>query len=137
LKVMKFIELSAASTCPSNAQPATLEDTTWSLVELNGKAIEQPKEGQGAHFVLMSKDKRVAGSGGCNRVFGGYTLDGDKLTFSKMASTMMMCEDTMELEQRFLKMLDTVAHWSIAGDMLVLKNIKNEVVAKLGAQSKT
>jgi len=137
LKVVKFVELSNAGTCPGNAQPVSLEDTTWNLAELNGKAIEQPKQGQGAHFVLMSKDKRVAGSGGCNRVFGGYTLDGDKLAFSKMASTMMMCEESMALEQSFLKTLDTVASWSMEGDMLVLKDSKNEVVAKFGAQSKT
>ena len=144
LKVVKFIELSAASTCPATDKPAdkttpvaTLEDRTWNLVQLGETPITPPKDRPGAHIVFMSKDKRVAGSGGCNRIMGGYTLDGNKLSFSKMASTMMMCEDSMALEQNFLKTLDTVTGWSIEGNTLLLKNASGQVVARLSAQTQS
>jgi heat shock protein HslJ len=38
-------------------------------------------------------DGRLAVSNTCNRMSGGYTLAGDKLTLSPMASTMMACPD--------------------------------------------
>jgi copper homeostasis protein (lipoprotein) len=142
LKVMKFIELSAASTCPAADKPedkampaATPEDRTWNLVQLGDMPVNAPKDRPGAHLVLMSKDKRVAGSGGCNRIMGGYTLEGNTLKFSKMASTMMMCEDSMALEQSFLKALDTVTGWSIEGNTLLLKDASGQVVAKLNTQT--
>jgi len=142
LKVVKFIELSSATTCPATDKPedktltaAALEDRTWNLMQLGETPIVAPKDRPGAHIVLMSKDKRVAGSGGCNRIMGGYALEGSKLSFSKMASTMMMCEESMALEQSFLKTLDTVASWSIEGNTLLLKNASGLVVARLNAQT--
>ena len=140
LKVVKFIELSTATTCPamdaasdSPTPAATLEDRTWNLIELDGKPVSAPKDRLGAHLILMSKDKRMAGSGGCNRIMGGYTLEGSTLKFSKMASSMMMCEDSMELEQSFLKTLDGVTSWSIEGQMLLLKNDSGKALLKLRA----
>lgn len=142
LKVVKFIELSAASTCPAADKPedkttpaTSLEDRTWNLVQLGDMPVNTPKDRPSAHLVLMSKDNRVAGSGGCNRIMGGYTLEGSTLKFSKMASTMMMCEDSMALEQSFLKALDTVTGWSIEGNTLLLKDPSGQVVAKLNAQT--
>ena len=76
------------------------------------------------HFTLaQGKEKgsgTVSGSGGCNRFNGGFTLDGDQLRFSKMASTMMACADGMEQEGRFLKDLARIARYRIAGDQLEL-----------------
>ena len=39
--------------------------------------------------VLNGETGRFAGSGGVNRLMGGYTVDGTGLTFSQVASTMM------------------------------------------------
>lgn len=140
LKVLKFIELSAVTACPASVQTGeqsvlavTLEDLTWTLIQLGEQTITPPKDRLGAHILLMSKDQRVAGSGGCNRLMGGYTLDGNKLSFSKMASTMMACQDGMALEQAFLKALDTVASWNIEGNTLMLKDASAQVVARLSA----
>lgn len=141
LKVLKFIELSDARACPAADKPedkampaAKLEDRTWNLVQLGETPVSAPKGRPGAHLVLMSKDERVAGSGGCNRIMGGYEIAGATLKFSKMVSTMMMCEDSMELEQNFLKTLDTVTSWSIEGNMLLLKNASGQIVARLNAK---
>jgi heat shock protein HslJ len=62
---------------------------------------------------------------------GGYELKGDKLTFARMASTMMACPDGMETEKKFLRALDQVRRWRIAGRRLELMDGSGKVVAVL------
>ena len=71
----------------------------------------------------------MSGSGGCNRITGGYESNGDKLTFGQMASTMMACASGMETEQNFLKALGEVKRWKIAGHELELMDGAGKVVA--------
>ncbi len=137
LRVLKLVEMSTASACPAQdedkADAPRLEDRTWVLIQLGEQNITPPKQGLGAHLVLMSKEQRVAGSGGCNRLMGSYTLEGNKLSFSKMASTMMMCDERMEQEQHFLKALSEVVTWSMEGNILILKNTSAQILVKLAA----
>ena len=137
LRVLKLVEMSTASACPAQntdkADAPRLEDRTWVLVQLGEQRITPPKQGLGAHLVLMSKEQRVAGSGGCNRLMGGYTLEGNKLSFSKMASTMMMCDERMEQEQHFLKALGEVATWRMEGHTLILRNASDQILVELTA----
>jgi heat shock protein HslJ len=123
--VKHFIALSNENSCPP-AKPAQLdsvaniENHTWILTALGGAPVK-PKAGkQAAQLLLDAKEKRVSGSGGCNRIAGGYTMDGSKLSFGQMVSTMMMCADGAEQEQRFIKALAEVATWEIHGDVLTL-----------------
>ena len=136
LRVLKLVEMSTASACPAQdedkADAPKLEDRTWVLVQLGEQHITPPKQGLGAHLVLMSKEQRVAGSGGCNRFMGGYTLEGNKLSFSKMASTMMMCDERMEQEQLFMQTLAEAATWEIEGNTLTLRNKAGKNIIVLG-----
>lgn len=65
---------------------------------------------------------RVAGSGGCNRYFGGYTRAGQTLTIGPVGSTKMMCPDdgVMERESRFFQALAAAQRFEIRDDRLVL-----------------
>lgn len=50
---------------------------------------------------------RVYGTGGCNRIDGGWQLKGDKITLGPLASTMMACEPSkMETESKLLAVLN-------------------------------
>ena len=42
---------------------------------------------------------RVAGSGGCNRFFGGFKTEGQQLNISQLGSTNMACEPTAVMSQ--------------------------------------
>jgi heat shock protein HslJ len=59
---------------------------------------------------------------------GDYELKGDALTFARMASTMMACPDGMQTEQKFLKALEQVKRWKIAGRQLKLMDGSGKVV---------
>lgn len=118
---------------PAAKAPTTLRGTYWKLVALRGKPVRAVKDQREPHFVLDASEYRVHGSGGCNNIMGGFTLEGDRLRFTQMASTMMMCPEGMEQEASFLKTLETVARYRIAGDALTLDDDKGKAVAKLRA----
>lgn len=49
-------------------------------------------------------EKRVNGRAACNRFFGNYEIDGNKLKFSPMGATRMACPD-LQNETEFFQML--------------------------------
>jgi len=98
---------------------ATLENTYWKLIREGGEAVTIAGERE-PHLVLHSEDRRVAGSGGCNRLIGGYTLDGERLSFSQVAGTMMACPDGMQYENAFHDALKRAVSWKIEGERLEL-----------------
>jgi heat shock protein HslJ/phosphoglycolate phosphatase-like HAD superfamily hydrolase len=98
-----------------------LEDTKWSLFELNGQPATDSLHGTGAHITLASKDGSVVGNTSINNLRGRYTLSGDRLTFMPGAMTRMAGpEPLMKQEQAFLEALTAVKSWRIAGDTLEL-----------------
>jgi copper homeostasis protein (lipoprotein) len=97
---------------------AELVNTYWRLVELNNAIVRPTINQKEPHMVLHTGDQRLAGNGGCNTFFGNFALDGDKLSFSAMGSTMMACPDGMETEQSFLLALAETDRAVVSGQFL-------------------
>jgi heat shock protein HslJ len=108
-----------------------LEKTEWTLVRLGRTPVKGDDLHRPPEIALDPESHRASGSGGCNRIMGGYELKGEKLTFARMASTMMACPDGMETEQKFLRALGQVKRWRIAGRRLELMDGSGKVVAVL------
>ena len=71
--------------------------------------------------MLHADGGRVSGSSGCNRISGGYSLDGAALSFGPLAGTRRACAPAlMELEQRFLTALAAATGYVIDREMLTL-----------------
>ncbi len=105
-----------------------LVDTKWILKILVGQAIS-PGENQRPAFIQFRQHAEkafVAGNGGCNNFHGGYELEANKLSFSKLASTAMACPD-MELERLFYDALERVTRFSINGSWLAFFDIEDEL----------
>lgn len=66
---------------------------------------------------------QLRGSGGCNRFFGGYALDGaGGLTVTELGSTRMMCPDSvMAAEDALLTNLPRATSYVVSGSELVLE----------------
>jgi len=60
------------------------------------------------YLILQPASHRVNGFSGCNRLTGGYTLDGNRLTLSQTAGTLMACPNGMDTERAFLDALRQV-----------------------------
>jgi putative lipoprotein len=126
-----------ASTTDTTAAPGTanIRDTRWNLVALGDKPLA-PADTQRAtpHIILAPDSKQVSGSGGCNRMFGVYELNGEKLRFSGVGSTKMACAAGMDTESQFLGSLLRVRGWKITGQQLELSDSTGAVLARFEAK---
>jgi copper homeostasis protein (lipoprotein) len=133
LIVERFVAISADARCETPAAPAKLEGTTWKLAALRGRPVEVAERQPEPHLVLLPEQQRIAGSGGCNRIVGGYKLDGDRLTFGRAAATLMACPQGMEQERAFLDTLSSAARWRIDGQRMELLDEAGVVLAQFVA----
>ncbi|WP_342595404.1 META domain-containing protein [Salinicola lusitanus] len=125
----------AATGANAPAASEALVGTYWKLMTLDGEPVPVADNQREAHLVLDAQG-RVAGSTGCNRLMGGYRMEGDTLTFSQLASTRMACPGEMAtLEQGWLATLSETAHYSISGQSLVLKDAADRTLARLKANA--
>jgi len=114
---------------------APLEGTYWRLTVLRGNPVETARNQQEAFFILRAEQKRLTGSGGCNRLIGGYTVEGDRLSFTGVASTRMACVQAMDQERAFLEALSTVARWRVDGERLGLLDGQGATVLQFEART--
>jgi putative lipoprotein len=117
----------------SQASNEPLQNTYWKLVRVgDGPAITAEKQRE-PHLILHPASKRVSGSGGCNRLSGSYESEGDRLTFGRMAGTLMACPTGMETEKQFLEALGQTSRARIVQRHLELLDAAGNVVADLEA----
>ena len=109
-----------------------LVNTYWKLVEVAGNPVETPEGQREAHMVLAIEESRVQGNAGCNRFFGGYEVEEDKVSFGQMGATMMACPEGMDTEQAFLAALEIADRYEIEGQTMALYG-GDEVVARFEA----
>ena len=134
LVVARFINVWPGESCGAPVATANLEDTYWKLTRLGNAAVIVGEKQREAHFVLRSQDRRLGGSGGCNRLLGSYELDGDTLTFGQMAATKMACGQGMDTETSFLEALTQVKTWKIVGEHLELFDAGGHLLARFEAR---
>lgn len=122
MKVATVIAFFALASCsPSLAPDQNWANKTWVLYELNGVPVPTRGTGQDAHLQFNPATQRFSGSAGCNRIMGGYKIEGkDKITFGKAGTTLMACPD-MALEQQFLQALELISRFETKDNTLLLK----------------
>lgn len=73
--------------------------------------------------LTFNEDGTLTGNAGCNGLGGGYTVEGDQITFSEIVSTKMACDEPrMSQEESALKVLTGTAAYKIEGNTLTLTN---------------
>jgi len=97
-----------SSTIPSESADTSSVGTSWKYVELNAwKLIQFQGKMVTENNPVIQFDRaqgRVFGFNGCNRSFGTFRSETDKITVNMGSSTMMACSpEAMELEQEFMQ----------------------------------
>ncbi len=133
LVVERFINVWPRETCGNPLADSSLRGTYWTLVRLDDAPVQAAEKQREPHLIFATDESRVSGSGGCNRVTGGFALDGDALRFRGTASTKMACSAGMEQEQRFLQSLGKVERYRIRGSHLDMLDATGAVVARFEA----
>jgi heat shock protein HslJ len=81
------------SACSTNSEEITLAGTSWALVSYGPvKSQITAAEGVDAHLDFGT-DGTFSGNMGCNSFQGEYIQQGSTITFDRMISTMMACEE--------------------------------------------
>ena len=124
----------AEATPVAATAPAALRTTYWKLVTLGGSPVKPAADPQREpHLVFAADADRVAGSGGCNRLSGTFTLEGEKLAFGPLMSTRMACAAGGEIEPVFHIALGGVAAYLIMGDTLEMRDAAGGLVLRFQA----
>jgi heat shock protein HslJ len=133
LLVERFEGLWPGETCGAQFATERLENTYWRLVRLRGEPVRAEPNQREPHIILRTHDRRVSGSGGCNRLLGGYRIDGNRIAFEKFAATLMACPAGMEQERAFLGALGQAVRWRVVGSHLELFGDAGSPLARLEA----
>ena len=121
-----------ATTRPLTVHPGDadgLAGTRWKLVELNGKPAEVYDNQPEPHLLFNPEGAqgRISGSDGCNSLIGSYTLQGDRIGFSQLGSTMMLCPKGDAQARALAQALAGATSVSHSGDTLDLWSGKTRV----------
>ncbi|MEO1003219.1 MAG: META domain-containing protein [Cyanobacteria bacterium J06638_7] len=136
LVVEHFARLSDQQSCPG-AEALPLRGTSWRLRSLEtAGGPAQPPAGRPVELQCDKDSDRVSGSGGCNRLMGGFSLDDKTLRFSPLASTRMACAGpVMDFERRVFRALEQVRGWRIEGSELELLDAGGRPLLRYQASS--
>ena len=109
---------------PSDVNP--LINKRWKLVELLGEPVVVTEGFAGDPYVTFAlRNRKMTGSGGCNRFGCKYSLDGERIKLSGFAATKKLCKDAMLVEEPFLRELALISTYKVDGDtMWLLKDGK-------------
>jgi heat shock protein HslJ len=110
-------------------QTNSLSKTSWNVTGYNNS--KQAVVGTIAGTTLtmtFGDDGTISGNSGCNTFSGQYSLNGQSITISPLASTMRACiepEGIAEQETAFMAALEQAVEWFIQGDQLSLRTAEN------------
>jgi copper homeostasis protein (lipoprotein) len=133
LLVERLAGLWPGETCGVRFATERLQNTYWKLVRLRDEPVLAVENQREPHIVLHMDGQRVAGSGGCNRLLGGYRIEGSRIEFGKLAMTLMACPAGMEQEQAFFGALGEAVRWRVLGSHLELFDAGGARLARLEA----
>jgi heat shock protein HslJ/uncharacterized lipoprotein YbaY len=95
-----------------------LTGPAWTIIEIAGR----PAAGRAPVTLRFDENGRAGGQGPCNLYRGEWRLEGERLVFGRMVSTMMACpEPEMAQEQALHRLLQSVTAWRIGeqGELVI------------------
>lgn len=110
-KQTKLLIFTPEKTSTTKNKMVSLENTSWQLITLGKSQPLTPKP----ITLTFSENNRLAGSSGCNRYMGGFSIQGEQFSItSPLGSTRMACPETvMKQENEFLKALAAAKSYEI------------------------
>ncbi|MCK7578281.1 MAG: META domain-containing protein [Chromatiales bacterium] len=110
--------------------PAPFEGLDWRLTTYRSESGLTEVEPRSPPTEFRFEDGRFSGSTGCNRVQGGYEVEGTAFRFGEgLAATRMACpEPVMKQETAIFKALQGVTRYRHAPDRLELTDDRDEAV---------
>jgi heat shock protein HslJ len=123
-----LIAASALAACRSGSD-LSVEGTRWTLetsVNQQGEMVDVLPDSE---ITIELQSGELNGSAGCNRYFGSYELDGDRLTVGPLGATRMTCGDALDGQERqYLAALERAATAKIVRGQLQIADADGKTV---------
>lgn len=97
-----------------------LQNTNWVLTQMGATAFKTDQTALTPSIQFDAATQQLNGTDGCNRIMGSYTIKGHKLILSQLATTRMMCQNTMETANQYNRALAKVAGYHVYNQTLRL-----------------
>ena len=127
---IRFLGVWPGETCGAAFDTASLENSYWKLTRLGDAPVLVGERQREPHLILRPETGRSGGFGGCNRLLGGYRVDGERIELSPAASTMMACTEGMDTEQALVNVLGRSVTWRVVGEHLELFDADGALLAR-------
>lgn len=104
---------------------AEIESAHWQLVAMRAEGGEMEAPVAETALDVRFSEGELAGSAGCNRYFGSYSLSEDQQIAipAELGSTQMACPPPIaEQEQRYLELLPRAVLWGVDEGTLTLRD---------------
>jgi len=102
--------------------PNKLTVPKWQLTQLSHGAIESFNSSI-PYIHFDTEKEQIHGFAGCNNFFGKYeTENAGEIHFLQISATKKFCSESMDLETRFLEMLNNCRHFKFRKDTLILED---------------
>jgi uncharacterized lipoprotein YbaY/heat shock protein HslJ/uncharacterized lipoprotein NlpE involved in copper resistance len=130
----RFLGVWPGETCGARGSVSELEDNYWKLTRLGEHRVPVLDGEREPHIVFHSENGRVAGTGGCNQFSGGYEIDGKKIAFGALATTMMACPDGRDVDLALMAALEAAKSFKKTAHHLELLDGEGKTVARFEAR---
>ena len=132
--VERFVGVWPGEVCERSTGEASLTNTYWKILRLGQTEVAAGEGRREPNLILREGDPRFTATVGCNAIAGGYTLEGESLTFEKGPATLMACPEPLDAwEQQLAQVLGKVASWRVDGQTLELLDSGGNPLALLQA----
>lgn len=126
--ILSIVVMSCAMNRNASSDASLLLNKKWTLTGWGNNNDALP--GTMKEVFIQFETDRVNGQSGCNNYFGGYTVKGNSITFGKLGSTMMACnEESMATERKFHDALEKANKFKVENNVLKLYQDK-ELIAQ-------
>ena len=128
LFALSVLILSACSGGAASASPTG----EWTLVSYGDASNPTPALPDVETSINFNEDGTFGGSVGCNSFGADYKVDGDRITFGSIMSTMMFCNEISTQESAVLAILtDKTVSFTVNGDQLTLTSTDGASIVAL------
>ena len=104
---------------------------TWTLTyidETSGTNIDEGFPNKKPTLTLEAISKKLTGNTGCNQMFGSFTTQQNKVSFSGIGTTKMYCEGVKEAE--YLEMFNSIHSYKILDNQLIFMDSDGKDILK-------
>jgi len=108
-------------------QGQDIENKEWILTQIGKEKMSVSVEK--TPWIKLSEGK-LSGFSACNRLIGGYVLEGEALSFSKIGGTKMFCQEVADLEVQFMQTLAETHFWKYKRGKLCFFDENKKLIMK-------